>query len=58
MQPNSQALRVGDPDPLVEEAVQTRRERRRVIVFAVIAIFVGSAVGIAVTLGAISRAWS
>lgn len=46
---------MGDPDPLVEEAVQTRRERRRVVVIAVIAILVGGAIAVAVTLGAISR---
>ncbi|MFN0249821.1 MAG: hypothetical protein ACKV2T_23260 [Kofleriaceae bacterium] len=48
---------MGDSDPLVQEAVQTRRKRRRVIVVAVIAILVGAAAGIAVTLGAISRTW-
>jgi len=48
---------VGDPDPLVEEAVQTRRARRRVVIVAVIAILVGAAIGIAVTLGAISRTY-
>jgi hypothetical protein len=48
---------VGDPDPLVEEAIQTRRDRRRVVVIGVIAILVGAAIGIAVTLGAISRTY-
>jgi hypothetical protein len=46
---------VAEPDPLIEEAVQTRRSRRRVVIAAVIAILVGGAVAIAVTLGAISR---
>ncbi len=46
---------MGDPDPLVEEAVQTRRERRRVVIIAVVAILVAAAIGIAITLGAISR---
>ncbi len=48
---------MGDPDPLVEEAVQTRRDRRRVVIVAVIAILVAAAIGVAVTLGAISRTY-
>lgn len=46
---------MGDPDPLVEEAVQTRRQRRRVIIIAVVAILIGATVGVVVTLGAITR---
>ncbi len=37
--------------------MQTRRARRRVIIIAVLAILLGAAVGIAVTLGAISRTY-
>ena|GEM_PF-5023293 len=48
---------MGDPDPLVEEAVQTRRDRRRVVIIAVVAILVAAAIGIAITLGAISRTY-
>ncbi|MGE0396113.1 MAG: hypothetical protein AB7T06_05270 [Kofleriaceae bacterium] len=46
---------MGDPDPLVEEVVQARRDRRRVVIIAVVAILVGGVIAIAVTLGAISR---
>ena len=47
---------MADPDPLVEEIVRARRERRPLVVGAVIGIIAGVALGMGFTLGALGSA--
>lgn len=47
---------MADPDPLVEELVRARRDRRVLVVAAVIGIIAGVALGMAMFLGALGSA--
>ncbi len=44
---------MSDPDPLVEEMVRARRDRRPLVIAAAIGILLGVALGMAMVLGAI-----
>jgi CHASE2 domain-containing sensor protein len=44
---------VSDPDPLVEEIVRARRDRRPLVIGAAIGIIAGLALGMAMFLGAL-----
>lgn len=44
---------MSDPDPLVEEILRARRDRRPLVIAAAIGIIVGVALGMAMFLGAL-----
>lgn len=44
---------MSDPDPLVEEMVRARRDRRPLVIAAAVGIMVGVALGMTMFLGAI-----
>lgn len=44
---------MSDPDPLVEESVRARRDRRPLVIAAAIGIMLGVALGMAMFLGAL-----
>jgi len=47
---------MADSDPLVEEIVRARRDRRPLVIAAVIGIVAGAALGMGFTLGALGSA--
>jgi hypothetical protein len=47
---------MADSDPLVEEIVRARRDRRPLVIAAVIGIVTGAALGMGFTLGALGSA--
>ena len=47
---------MADPDPLVEEIVRARRDRRPLVIAAVVGIIAGAALGMGFTLGALGSA--
>lgn len=44
---------MSDPDPLVEEILRARRDRRPLVIAAAVGIIVGVALGMAMVLGAL-----